>query len=546
MDTRLVNSGSGTNLYFNYSVAIDPYKQLGTSIVITSTTTINTPALGTQFIASFITDSGYPGTTTIPSGIWEINQFGRVVGGTAGVLRYFFKLFKMNLAGTVTLLGISGYSADINTSVTDIFFAQLSIGTITLLATDRLLIEIHSLGTEMGGGPTLDSDYQNVAYSYITTPLVSGSNFLSLNNVFTGSNSFTNTITIPITSFPVTTGAVNGTYLTTNYVDRSTAQTIGGAKTFNGSVNVPTAVFPNATSIAVNGTYLTNNYVNNSATQTIAGRKTFSDTRTDFNLLSINGNQINNNDPTLEINLAQTSTTGNLNLGNQQTSGTIQIGNNAFRLISSAISIGSGLLSLSPIKIGNNTGATTIEIGNAEKTVTILGSASSAITTGTITAPSAVLQTIGLNYVAVPTFTSTQIGYQVKSLLGTTLAMNPSTIDQIPLQVSLGIGVWLVDYAIRFTNAGGTTLNTYSRVSLSMQGTLPVADPRYYAAQGDPIARSITSATQYHVSGSAVIRVAVAQLIALYQTTIYTATGTPQMIGNPTNAVTYLIATRIA
>jgi len=216
VDSRLVNSGSGTNLYFNYSVsdAISPYRQLGTSIVITTQTTLNTPQAGTQTIASFITDSGYPGTVTIPSGIWELNQFGKQVGGSAGVLRYFFTLYKRDLAGNEILLGTSGYSADINTSVTDVFFAQLTLGILTLLSTDRLIVNIFSLGTGTDVGHTLDSQFQNTTYSYITTPLVSGSNFLSLNNTFTGSNSFTNATT-NIGSMVVSANALNSNNINT-------------------------------------------------------------------------------------------------------------------------------------------------------------------------------------------------------------------------------------------------------------------------------------------------------------------------------------------
>ena len=236
VDSRLVNSGSGINLYLNYSVAdaINPYKSLGTSIVITTITTIQTPQLGTQFIGSFITASGYPGTTLIPSGIYELNQFGRQVGGNVGTLKYFFTLSKINLGGTVTLLGTSGYSADINTSVTDIFFAPLSLAELTLLSTDRLVISVFSLGIGNNVGEFLDSHFQDDSYSYITTPLISGSNFLSSNNVFTGVNSFTNALTAPTILFPsATTNVANTTFVTNNFVDLTTTQTILGTKTFS-------------------------------------------------------------------------------------------------------------------------------------------------------------------------------------------------------------------------------------------------------------------------------------------------------------------------
>jgi len=730
VDSRLVNSGSGTNLYFNYSVSdiITPYKQLGTSIVITTQTTINTPQAGTQFIASFITDLGYPGTTTIPSGIWELNQFGRQVGGSGGVLRYYFTLSTINILGGITLLGTSGYSADINTSVTDIFFAQLPLGILTLLNTERLFIEIYSLGTGTGVGHTLDSQFQAGTYSYVTTPLVSGSNFLSLNNVFTGSNSFTNAITMPTMAYPNnTTNGANTAYLTANYVNNSATQTIGGAKTFNGSVDVPTAVFPNSTSIAVNGAYLTANYVPNSTNTTIAGLKTFSNTRTDFNLLSINGNQlnvlnasntlylgytsnvgiinigenqlsgeikigndsrsgninigcgllvtsdinigvstgtstigigsvskavtingstigfnvfptcsatdpisttsnntlcttnfvqtvinylktsaaannwtnvnsftsilcdnfnaslissvceiaqilttgtlnicknlttgginigtatspvkisslaivgnqINNTDPTAAINLAQSSTTGNLNLGNQQTSGIIQIGNNPNRLNTSTISIGSGLASLSPIKIGSNTGATTIEIGNAAKTVTILGSATSAITTGTLT----------VNAVNLPTtFTAptlNQLGYTISAFTTSAVNVAASPASTIILSFALPVGVWSCSYVLRMATTGTTTIT--SMATLITLATIPSGTPVYLGSCNTNSTNVFNGIVSY--SGSGVYTITTANTLQLYGNFTYTSTGVMSYTYNATSPYCQLTATRIA
>jgi hypothetical protein len=292
---------------------------------------------------------------------------------------------------------------------------------------------------------------------------VSGSNFLSLNNVFTGSNYFTNTITIPTTSFPVTTEAVNGTYLTTNYVDRSQTQTIGGAKTFNGSVNVPTAVFPNSTSIAVNGTYLTANYVPNTQNTTIAGRKTFSDTRTDFNLLSINGNQLNVLNASNTLYLGYTSTAGIINIGELQTTGEIKIGNNSR---SGDINIGCGTLVTSPINIGVSTGASAIGIGSVSKAVTINGSTIGLNVFPTCSATDPIPTTPD-NTLCTTNFVQTVINYLKTSLAsniwtnGNSFTIGLNTGESLPSNENsskIPPTSWIVTYFLTIANAASTYL----------------------------------------------------------------------------------------
>ena len=322
VDTRLVNSGSGTNLYLNQSTdQIAPYKQLSTSITSPSSTvniTIAQPTGGAStLVQQFITDSGYPGTVTIPAGIYVLNQFGRAVGGTSGTLTYYFILSKRPLNGADVILGTSAQSADINTSVTDIFFCQLSLpaqpaGGQTLLATDKLIVDIYATGNLTNVLNSLESSYLGNTYSYLTTPLVSGSNFLSLNNVFTGTNSFTAQSTssapniaaldssqkIPPTSWVstyfLTIATAASTYLTTALgVTLAGTQTITGDKTFtpNITLNGPMPVVTTTSStIAPTITFVSSCIANRlvpylptalgvtlANTQTITGNKTFDD-----------------------------------------------------------------------------------------------------------------------------------------------------------------------------------------------------------------------------------------------------------------------------
>ena len=353
VDTRLVNSGSGTNLYFNYSVAdaILPYKQLGTSIVVGSSSTMKTtPQLGINAVASFITDLGYPGAVSIPAGIYELNQFGRQNGGAGGVCRYKFTLVRRTSAGVETTLGTSGFSADINTSVTDIFFAQLPLGAQTILATDRLIVNVFTEGTGTTALATIESFYQSLQYSYITTPLVSGSNFLSLNNTFTGINSFTNSITYGGTILP----------------------NIGNSN------KIP----PTSWVKSVLGSYATQTdllaYVPNTGNTPVAGTKTFSS-----NILATG---IGGTTASASFAFCGSTTSGNIDTGNLQTTGVINIGTGSRTTSGNggAINIGTGNTCTNNLNLSNgDTHSGTVNIMNGDACSGTINLASGAGTTPT-------------------------------------------------------------------------------------------------------------------------------------------------------------------
>jgi len=471
VDTRLVNSGSGVNLYFNQTVVqIAPYKQLGTSIIVTVPPTtqnvvINHPAGGTNtLIQSFITDSGFPGTVNIPSGIYVLNQYGKTnVGGTVGTLEYFFILSKRPLVGVDVVLGTSGVSADVNTSVTDIFFAQLSLGAQTLFSTDRLIVNIYAKGTgATNPSNTLTSSYEGNTYSYITTPLVSGSNFLSLNNTFTGSNSFsqtiTNTATMPVGSTSSTllgtmawvqTAITNALtlYLTQAsaillYASLTSANVFSGTNSFTNSITYGGTTLSNAENSSkipptswvksVLGSYATltdllayltiatasTTYVPNSGNTPVAGTKTFSS-----NILAtgIGGATVG-----ASFAFCGSTTSGNIETGNSQTTGVINIGVGNSRTTTGnggAINIG-----------GGNTCTNNLNLSNGNSYTGIVNIANGLTTGATINLASGTggLQTTNVNIVSGTGTGTVTIGNSacITDIKGTiTIGSNASTTD---------------------------------------------------------------------------------------------------------------------
>ena len=237
VDSR-VSSGGASFLYLNHSLSSDivplTYKQLGTSLVTTSTEIVTTNQLNEQLIASFITNTGVPYVTSIPSGIWELNQYGMTDGNTNGTLYYFFRLFSYNTTtNTPTPIGTSGLSSPvIAKNVPDLYFAILSTGVITLGINDRLLLQIYNIGTNTGPH-TLNSYYQGENSSYFTGPLLTNANLLTSNNTWIGTNSFSD-ITL-------------GQNKRINFFSNNTANPVDSSRilgSFYGFTSLLTAVLP--------------------------------------------------------------------------------------------------------------------------------------------------------------------------------------------------------------------------------------------------------------------------------------------------------------
>ena len=152
------------------------------------------------------------------------------------------------------------------------------------------MIEVFSEGT-LTGVNTLDSYYQGNNYSYLTCPIIEGTDLLNKNNTWTGTNSFTAGTTVPTLTFPnSTTNAVNASYLTTNYASLTTANTLSGINTFSTSpLNTESPVLPtteNSTKIPntqwvkslgyLTSTLASTTYASLTGANTLSGINTFS------------------------------------------------------------------------------------------------------------------------------------------------------------------------------------------------------------------------------------------------------------------------------
>ena len=139
---------SNKQYYFNGSinqgVTVNGFacKELSTTGIVGTSTNFNKTGAGV--ISSFITDASDPNITEITAGTWIISAYYSIATAFAGA-KVQYKLYKY--AGTTaTLLATSDETT--LTSVTKIIYnTNMTVGTIALLNTDRIVIEVNYLGT---------------------------------------------------------------------------------------------------------------------------------------------------------------------------------------------------------------------------------------------------------------------------------------------------------------------------------------------------------------------------------------------------------------
>jgi len=194
VDSIVGQSGNGFILYLNKSVSITGGFQLSNSV--TAVTTPQTIVVEVQNvetpIATFITDVGFPAILTLPSGLWELNQWA-FMNNTNGIVNMYFKVNIYTAGGAfVSTIATSGLSADINgTSVNpDLYHITATVLETTLTTSQRLGIELFCISNFSTTGRNLTTVFEDGNYSFISTSIGLGTALLSQNNTWTGNNYF--------------------------------------------------------------------------------------------------------------------------------------------------------------------------------------------------------------------------------------------------------------------------------------------------------------------------------------------------------------------
>jgi len=185
---------------------------------------------------------------------------------------------------------------------------------------------------------------------------------------------------------------------------------------------------------------------------------------------------------------------------------------------------------------GTNAATVNIAGQNSRTNAINIGNSGSFASTITMNAP------ITLGYTIAPV--SGQIGYTTGSYLTTSLAMSPAGVQQSVLSIALPVGVWMVNYSLRFINTTGTT--TFTEQQLFLFNSVAYATfPSYYASIAYVYSQSVGNlpTQQNAFTGSACIPNQTASTLTLMSNPLYSSTGLPAIGGS---SATYLMITRIA
>jgi len=183
-----VDINGGKDFFLNYSDT-DPmytlYKSLSPTIDLVTQKAVQVLALGTNMLAQFI--SPELNVTRLPLGLFTLNQYGMRTG-SQGTVQFYFEVY---LFSTNTLVGTSGLSNNVSTSV-DLFTMVFNLtSNIEILPTERLVLKLYSVGISSSFA-VVSALFEGEYYSFLTTTLNKSSDLLKTDNVWTGQNYFEN------------------------------------------------------------------------------------------------------------------------------------------------------------------------------------------------------------------------------------------------------------------------------------------------------------------------------------------------------------------
>lgn len=165
------NAGSDISTYYQMPSLLN-YSTWSLGTVTTNLST--TPTV----MAIFATNSGYPNTTIIPSGMVTCHFDTQKASGANNYYTYF-ELYKRNLAGSETLLMTSDNSSSqsVNTNINVTVSGFLSSDT-TLLTTDRLVIKVYGVMVSSTANVDLKFDDSTSARMEMPRAGVDATNFV--------------------------------------------------------------------------------------------------------------------------------------------------------------------------------------------------------------------------------------------------------------------------------------------------------------------------------------------------------------------------------
>ena len=136
-----------------------------------------------DFLASFVTDVGFPSATTIPAGIWDFNIFAESTSTNAANQIYFqVKIYQYDDTETLTLLGTSSDVYIYDPAEINQYVASIVVPQRTILATDRIVVYIYGRSHQNNKHLTFHFGGNYPSHVHTTLSSVSGTGFVTVTN----------------------------------------------------------------------------------------------------------------------------------------------------------------------------------------------------------------------------------------------------------------------------------------------------------------------------------------------------------------------------
>jgi len=125
-------------------------------------------------LASFITETGYPNVTLLPSGVLKVRCYATKTGGTK-TAQLYAEFYRYKLDTTEILLATSGYSTVLGGVEAQYNFSAVLTDDTVILNTTRILVKIKAYVTSGGSKPAITLSMEDDRASRIELGVVSAS-----------------------------------------------------------------------------------------------------------------------------------------------------------------------------------------------------------------------------------------------------------------------------------------------------------------------------------------------------------------------------------
>ena len=134
-----------------------------------------------DFLASFVTDVGFPSAETIPAGIWDFNIFAESSSTNSANQVYFqVKIYQYDDTETLTLLGTSSDVYIYDPAEINQYVASIIVPQTTLLETDRIVVYLYGRSHQSNKHLTFHFGGNYPSHVHTTLSSVSGTGFVTV------------------------------------------------------------------------------------------------------------------------------------------------------------------------------------------------------------------------------------------------------------------------------------------------------------------------------------------------------------------------------